>query len=116
MTTKQKWILRFSITINIIFGIVFFINHNAYTYKEGILNEDVKVGIFNNNKSTFFTLPKGLTVRDVSEQGISAVDRFENNRFEIVITTDRDNLVDYKVSKEKLSTFGNLYSADSQLK
>jgi hypothetical protein len=113
MTTKQKWLLRISITLNIIFLLGFFLNYlNSPSYKLGELKQDIKVGLFNDKDTTFFTLPKGLTVRDVSERGISAIGQFENNRFEIVITSD-DELVNYKIDKNKLLTFGNFYSTES---
>jgi len=114
MNKKQKWLLRISIIANLIFGIIFFLNYTAYSYKLGELKENVKVRLFTDKKdSVFFVLPKGLTVRDVSERGISAIGQFENNRFDIVITTDRDDLIDYNIPKEKLLPFGNYYSADS---
>ncbi len=93
------------------------LNYTAYFYKLGALKKDIKVGLFNNTKdSTYFILPKGLTVRDVSERGISAIGQFENNRFDIVITTDNNDLVDYNVPKYKLQSFGNYYSADNLMR
>jgi len=112
MNKTQKWILRISIAGNIIFAVLFFLNHTAYSYKFGVLKKDVKVGLFAKKGSTYFTLPKGITVRDVSERGFSAIDLFENHRFDIIITSDDDSLVDYTTSAKKLLPFGNLYSAD----
>ena len=60
---------------------------------------------------TIFTLPKGLTVQDKSERGISAIGQFENNRFSIVITSDKD-LVDYNFDKKELNQNANFYSAE----
>lgn len=111
MSRRQKWILRISIGVNIISIILFLLNYTAYSYKLGVLKKDVKVGLFTSKDSVYFTLPKGLTVRDVSERGISAIDMFENNRFEIIVTSD-DSLVDYSKSKKDMSFFDNLYSAD----
>ena len=111
MNKRQKWILRISIGANIIFIVLLLLNYTEYSYKLGILKKDVKVGLFTAKDSVYFTLPKGLTVRDVSEQGISAIGRFENNRFEIVVTSD-DSLVDYSKSQKEMSVFDNLYSAD----
>jgi hypothetical protein len=113
MNKKQKWLLRLSVLANIIFVIIFLLNYTAYSYKLCVLKKDVKLGVFNNKDSVYFTLPKGLTVRDVSERGLSAIDLFENNRFEIIITSEDDSLVDYNEPKGKLLPFGNLYSADS---
>lgn len=112
MNRKQKWILRISILANILLAILLFLDYTAYSYKLGTLKKDIKVGLFTGKDSVYFTLPKGLTVRDVSERGLSAIGRFENNRFDIIITSD-DSLVNYDVPKNKLSSFDNLYSADS---
>jgi hypothetical protein len=62
--------------------------------------------------SIIFTLPKGLTVRNSSERGISAIGQFENERFQIVITSDDWDLVNYDLSKDSLVVHGNYYSAD----
>jgi len=62
-----------------------------------------------------FKLPKGLTVADESQRGISAIGQFENNRFSIVITTNED-MVDYEINKNSLDIFSNFYSADINIK
>lgn len=108
----KKWIFRISIVLNIIFCIGWlFYSLNTPSYKLGILNEDIKAG-FLGNDSTIFIIPKGVTVRNVSPRGIEAIGQFENNRFEIIFTTDRDDLIDYSVPRKKMSEFGNYYSAD----
>jgi hypothetical protein len=113
MTTRQKWTYRISILLNLFFGAGLFLNYiNSPSYDLGILKEDVKIGLFNKNDTTLFALPKGLTVRNISQRGISAIGQFENNRFEIVVTTDRDDLVDYNRPDIELLPFGNFYSAD----
>jgi hypothetical protein len=58
-----------------------------------------------------FKLPKGLTVADESQRGISAIGQFENNRFSIIITSNED-LVDYEINEDSLNIFSNFYSAD----
>lgn len=83
---------------------------NSPSYEIGRLDEDIKVGIFTGD-STIFKIPKGLTVRNVSQRGIGAIGLFENNRFSIVITSERD-IVNYDLPKDSLQTFGNFYSAD----
>lgn len=70
--------------------------------------------LFNQTDTILFKLPKGLTVRDVSERGFGAIGQFENNRFEIVVTTAQENLVDYEKPEDELLPFGNYYSADVQ--
>ena len=112
MNKKQKWILRISILLNVVLAFYFIINYTAYSYKLGVLKKDIKVGILNKKGTTYFVLPKGITVRDVSERGLSSIDLFENHRFDIIITSDDDSLVDYSASGKKLLPFGNLYSAD----
>src|SRR5690606_17344637 len=108
----RKWIFRLSITFNIIFGLGWFLSYiNSPTYKLGVLTQDVNAG-FLAGDSTIYKIPKGITVRDVSPRGIGAIGQFENNRFELVFTTDRDDLVNYNISTDSLFQFGNYYSAD----
>ena len=59
----------------------------------------------------FFALPKGLTVRNASERGLSAIGQFENERFQIVISSD-DELINYDLPIDSLGQNGNYYSAD----
>ena len=107
----KKWIFRLSITFNILFLIGWgLISINRPSYKLGRLEKDLEVGYFMGD-STIFKLPKGLTVRNASQRGISAIGQFENERFEIVITSMDDDLVNYKLAKDSLS-FNNFYSAD----
>lgn len=84
---------------------------NEPTNKLGVLKQDIKVGLFD-QPEILFDLPKGITVRDVAPRGIGAIGQFENERFSIVVTSDHDDLVDYKISTEDLYPFGNYYSAD----
>ena len=108
----KKWLLILSIMMNIFFtGKLLFENFNSPNYKLGQLNKTIKVGIFGHD-TTCFILPTGLTVRNVSERGISAIDQFENNRFDIVVTSDEDSLVNYNIDPDKLLPFGNYYSAN----
>ena len=101
-----------SITFNILFILGWFWNWaNSPSYKLGRLEKDIKVGYFS-SKTVKFTLPKGLTVRNVSERGIAAIGQFENERFEIIITSDDPNLINYNLPKDSLDIFGNYYSAD----
>ena len=84
---------------------------NSPTYKLGVLTQDVNAG-FIADDNTIFKIPKGITVRDVSTHGFEAIGQFENNHFELVFTTDRDDLVNYTISKDSLFPYGNYYSAD----
>ena len=95
----RKWIFIFSISLNIIF--IFFWLYNLTSspnYKVGRLEHNIKIGSFMGD-SVLFTLPKGLTVRNISERGLNAFGQFENKRFEIVITSDYD-LVNYNLPKD----------------
>ncbi|RYZ97255.1 MAG: hypothetical protein EOP47_22115 [Sphingobacteriaceae bacterium] len=115
MTTK-KLILIVSVLFNILFIVGYLWNYlNSPTYHLGVLTKDVKVraGLSGNNGTILFNLPKGLAVRNVSQTGLAAIGQFENNRFEIVITSD-DQLIDYKESGNKHFPFGNFYSADTK--
>ena len=108
----KKWIFRISILLNIIFLIGFGLNWlNSPTYKLGRLEKDLEVGVFMSD-SSLMKIPKGLTVRNISEQGISAIGQFENERFEIVITSDDPDIVNYNLPKDSLQQFGNYYSAE----
>ncbi len=108
----KKWILIISIFLNITFLIGWGLNYlNSPSYRLGRLEKDIEIGYFMGD-STLFKLPKGLTVRNSSERGISAIGQFENNRFQIVITTDNWNLINYDLPKDSLAANGNYYSAD----
>lgn len=108
----RKWIFGLSITFNIIFGIGWWLHYiTSPTYELGVLTQDVNAG-FLGGDTTMYKIPKGITVRDVSDRGIAAIGQFENNKFEIVITTDRCDLVNYNISKDSFYQFGNYYSAD----
>ena len=115
MTKKQKWILRLSVVFNLVFVLGLFLNwFNSPSYKLGELKQDIELGLFNKNDTVLFKLPKGLTVRNVSQRGLNAIGQFENNRFEIVVTSEKD-LVNYNAAEEKLLPFGNFYSADTDM-
>jgi hypothetical protein len=106
----KKAIFWFSITLNILFLLRMVWNSiNAPSEQLGILKQDIDIGHFMDNKK-IFTLPKGLTVKNQSQRGISAIGQFENNRFSIVITSEKA-LVDYNVAPKKLNPNGNFYSA-----
>lgn len=107
----KKWIFIISIAFNIIFLIGWGLNSlNKPSYKLGRLEKDITVGYFMGD-SILFTLPKGLTVRNSSERGISAIGQFENERFQIVITSD-DEMINYELPNDSLDSHGNYYSAD----
>ncbi len=111
MNRKQKWILTISILMNFIFILSWLLNKiNTPSYELGILKEDINVGILGGEK-TYFKIPKGTTVRNASERGLNAIGQFENERFKIIITSDRE-IVDYNQPRNKMSEFGNYYSAD----
>jgi len=108
----KKWILTTSIILNVLFLIGYGLNwFNSPSYELGRLEKDVEIGIFTSD-STIFLIPKGITVRNASQRGIGAIGQFENERFEIVITSDDPSLVNYNLPKESLQQFGNYYSAD----
>lgn len=108
----KKWIFIISIAFNIIFLIGWGLSSfNKPSYKLGRLEKDITVGYFMGD-STLFTLPKGLTVRNSSERGISAIGQFENERFQIVITSDDWELINYDLPKDSMDSHGNFYSAD----
>lgn len=108
----KKWILRISILLNIVFLIGWFWNSfNSPSYKLGRLEKDIEIGLFSGD-SIIFKLPKGLTVENISQRGLAAAGQFENERFQIVITSDDYELVNYDLPKDSLNSFGNYYSAE----
>jgi len=110
----KKWIFRISILTNILFILAYlWVDFNSPTDELGILKEDIDIGYFMGSEK-IFKLPKGLTVRDISQQGVAAIGQFENNRFQIVITTTRD-LIDYTIDSKELNPSGNYYSADFEI-
>lgn len=108
----KKWIFRISIFLNVIFILLFAWNWlNSPSNKLGRLEKDIEIGYFQSDNSVF-RLPKGLTVRNVSQRGLGAIGQFENERFSIVITSDDASLVSYDLPKDSLDVFGNFYSAE----
>jgi hypothetical protein len=108
----KKWTFRISILFNIIFILGYIWTRlGSPTYKLGRLEKDINVGYFSSD-STIFRLPKGLTVRNISQRGLGAIGQFENERFEIVITSDDPLLINYDLPLDSLQQFGNYYSAE----
>lgn len=110
----KKWVVWLSIIFNIIFIFGWFLNYiNSPTYELGRLKADVNVGFLGDEKK-LFKIPKGITVRNISQNGIAAIGQFENNRFEIIFTADEE-LVDYNLNKDSLFAYGNFYSVEKQI-
>ena len=108
----RKWFFIISVLLNILFIIGLIFSYlNSPTHELGRLKKDITITHFSSNDTVFY-LPKGLTVRNISPRGLASIGQFENNRFEIVITSDNE-LVDYDVVKDSLQNVGNYYSADS---
>ena len=112
----KKWIYRISILFNILFLLGWFLSWlNSPSNEIGRLEKDIEIGYFTGD-SIVFTLPKGLTVRNASQRGIAAIGQFENERFQIILTSNDPNLIKYNIPKDSLNTFGNYYSADIRKK
>jgi hypothetical protein len=108
----KKWLFGISIFVNIIFILLFAWNWlNSPTNELGRLEKDIEIGYFQSDNSVF-RIPKGLTVKNVSQQGLGAIGQFENERFSIVITSNDASLVNYDLPKDSLEMFGNFYSAE----
>ena len=108
----KKWIFGISIFMNVIFIILFTWNWiNSPSNELGRLEKDIEIGYFQSDNSVF-RIPKGLTVKNVSERGLGAIGQFENERFSIVITSNDASLVNYDLQKDSLDMFGNFYSAE----
>ena len=108
----KKWLFIISVFLNILFGILYFWNLiNSPTNELGRLEKEIKIGYFSSDQ-TVFTIPKGITVRNVSQRGLGAIGQFENERFSIVITSNDPSLVNYDLPEDSLDMFGNFYSAE----
>lgn len=108
----RKWIFGISILLNVFFILAFVWNWlNSPTNELGRLEKDIEIGYFQSDSSVF-KIPKGLTVRNVSQRGLGAIGQFENERFSFVITSDDASLVNYNLPKDSLDMFGNFYSAE----
>ena len=90
---------------------ILLISWNEPTHNLGVLTQEISLGYFG-KEGTIFTLPKGLTVEDVSPRGIAAIGQFENNRYSIIFTSEIDSLVDFSAKEAELAPYGNYYSAD----
>lgn len=112
MKFLRRFGLLFSITLNILFILLFLVESlNRPTYDLGILSENVYVGTFGNS-DIIFKLPKGLTVRNESPRFIAAAGQFERHRFAITIS-GVDDEVEYGSNNHP---FGSLYSISSDKK
>jgi hypothetical protein len=108
----KKWLFGISIFLNIIFILIFVWNSiHSHSNEIGRLEKDIEIGYFNSDNA-IFKIPKGLTVKNVSERGLGAIGQFENERFSIVITSNDASLVNYDLPKDSLDMFGNYYSAE----
>lgn len=108
----KKWVFGISIFMNVIFLLLFAWNWlNSPSNELGRLEKDIEIGYFQSDNAVF-RIPKGLTVKNVSERGLGAIGQFENERFSIVITSDDSSLVNYDLPKDSVDMFGNFYSAE----
>lgn len=106
----KKIIFACSVILNI-FGLIALL-FELNTNQVGVLTEDVKVGNFFNKDSVYFKLPKGLTVRNISPQGLGAIGQLEPHRFYIVVSTVDNHIVNYNIRKDTLLLRDNIYSMD----
>mgnify|MGYP001164127072 CR=1 FL=1 len=108
----KRILFWFSLTLNVVLLIGWFFNTiNSPSKELGRLEKDLRIGVFTGD-SVLFTLPKGLTVRNASGRGLEAIGQFENERFEIVITSDDWGMVNYGLPSDSLGSFGNYYCAE----
>lgn len=77
----------------------------------GVLTKNLEIGSFSGT-ATMFRLPKGLTVRDASPRFLAAIGQFEPYRFSIVITSEDESLINYRVARAKLHPHEEYYSAE----
>jgi len=97
-------ILVVSLLVNIFFAIKFAVDSvNRPEGKYGILKHDVKVGLCaeGDREIINITLPKCIAVRNSSPRAFNHIGLFEPNWFQITITSDEENLVDYSLDRKK---------------
>ncbi len=108
----KKRLFGISIFMNVIFILLFAWNSlNSPSNELGRLEKDIEIRYFQ-SENAVFRIPKGITVKNVSERGLDAIGQFENERFSIVITSDDASLVNYDLPKDSLDMFDNFYSAE----
>ncbi|MEL4897368.1 hypothetical protein [Crocosphaera sp. Alani8] len=79
----------------------------------GVLTQDIEIGHLK-EKTTVFTLPKGLTVREVSATRSDLANLY---KFRFVITSNSESLIDYSNNKGDLSnTYSEYYSTKNKTK
>jgi hypothetical protein len=110
---RRTLLFRLSLILNIVCLSIFINEYFEFkSHRLGVLKQDMEVRFFAGS-DVLIRLPKGLTVRDASPQFLAAIGQFEPNRFSIVFTSDRANLVDYGLADSMLTPFKNeLYSLD----
>lgn len=113
MRRRLPWVLlTISVLLNAGFGVVQLVDRwNAPEDRIGVLARDVEIGSFSGSDA-IFRLPRGLTVRDASPRFIASIDQFEPHRFSIVITTENEGVVNYKVPPGVLHQHHEYYSLD----
>lgn len=95
MDRKTKFIFIVSVLVNIIFGAMYALEKvNAPVGSLGALKHDLRV-YHGKDSREYFILPKGLTVREASPRGFTAIGQLEPFQFTIVLTCDDHNLVEY---------------------
>ncbi|MEX0271444.1 hypothetical protein AB3R30_20115 [Leptolyngbyaceae cyanobacterium UHCC 1019] len=72
---------------------------NSPEYKFGVLERDVPVVLYTiSGKKVLLTLPKGLTVRNETPEGLARISLLAPYRFSVQIADGEDDLVDYSRS------------------
>lgn len=91
--------LRLVFTISLIFNFIFIGCYGLKLYnnpsnKIGVLKREVKVYMGKEPQEQFI-IPKGFVVRDASPRGFAAIGHFEPYHFQIIVTTEDRDLIDY---------------------
>ena len=94
----------FSVAFNFAFVGFYWLNPRPND-QLGVLKEDVHLELEENK---YFTVPKGIVVRNSSPRGLALAGQFEPERFVIQISSNRQ-LVDYQ---RKINDSYRMHSAD----
>ncbi len=99
--------------LSIFFNLVTVISSiNLPSYKLGVLQRDLVIADYSNDRKVLFKIPKGLTVMDASPRGLGEVGLFLPKRFTFVIAGSNE-FIDYSPSIAK-SPDGSLYQVASK--
>jgi hypothetical protein len=109
-------LLIVSLAVNLLFAIKFAINAiNRPKDRYGILTAEYKAFFqIGENEYVPIVIPKGAIVQDASPRGFDRIALFDPYRFQIMFTSDKENIVDYSVDLHDRRSFFRYSSKHSK--